>query len=467
MKKITSIILCTVMILTMTCINTPVNASQANVTLADFNMFGISLSADSFKETFSGNPHTRDVTVRESLPFSANLSLENISINQRNIRVDAQLNTTGGTVSIPIRGLLSAGFRTQTGINSIIVEVQNTTQEYEILLFEIFNDTAEDSLLIVNKEEYATTPHIKIYIQDIDDNVYLLESDMPECFGFLDASQYPLADKNNDALWWARNLVNHQNDNLATNYENLTKLGLNTQTRALNSFSMWAPETIFRDTFYLAGSLVECWSLPYVEYKHVNVSSSDSTWTARFKVAEHVEIQGVTYYGNNAYQYRNVSLSFGAGDKTIFLRALQEGRFTDSNAWVNALKENGETITASLLKYTAQRVGGSTFATVLNIVSNMSSSNATVTLGQQGMDLREDNATAVGEKLPTKYVFETSYDQSGNGVGDYFILQAVAQYEGAGSCSTTGALVFSFDVEYDGELTTIEKSIQLNYTAAP
>jgi len=452
----------------MMCINTPTNASQASVTHADFKMSGISLSAESFKEIFSGNPRTRDVTVQESLPFSANLSLESISINERNISMDLQLNTTGRTVSIPVKGLLSAGFRSKTGTNSIIVEVENTTQEYKILLFEIFNDTEEDNLLIINKEKYASTPHIKISIQDIDGNIYLLESDMPECFGFLDASQYPLADKNNDALWWAHNFFNHQNDTLPTNHENMTKLGLDTQARASNSFSIWAPESIFRCTFEYAGSIIECWSLPYVEYKHVNVSSSDSIWTAKFKVAEHIEIDGVTRYGDNAYRYRNVSLSFGAGDKTIFLRTMREGRFTDSYSLFTDLIENGEQFSATLLKYTAERVGGSTFATVLDKVSNMSSRNATVELGIQNVNLMEDNTTAVGEKLPARYVFEASYDQ-GNaaGVGDYFILQAVTQYEGTGSCSTTGALVISFDVDYDNELTTIEKSIPLNYTAAP
>ena len=46
----------------------------------------------------------------------------------------------------------------------------------------------------------------------------------------------------------------------------MTELGLNTQARALNSFSMWTPETFFRDTLYYAGSLIKCWSLPYVDY---------------------------------------------------------------------------------------------------------------------------------------------------------------------------------------------------------
>ncbi len=64
---------------------------------------------------------------------------------------------------------------------------------------------------------------------------------------------------------------------------------------------------------------IKMYSMPYVEYwvSHVHVPYG-TPWIARFQVAEFVEYEGTRIYGNNHIQYRNVELSFEAGDYSVF-----------------------------------------------------------------------------------------------------------------------------------------------------
>ena len=468
MKKIISVFVCAIILLTSSVVP-PTSAHSIASSSEEVNTTGISMTPETFKSTFSGTPNMRNCTVTSAVTQSTHLTLSDISITKRTLTLNANLTTNNTSTSFPITGNLSAGFRSQAGINSIIVEVYEPQKDYNILLFEIYNDSTQDSLLITNTDTLSTSPHVKLYIQDSSDTMFLFEFLMPDVFQSLTATNYPTANKNYDALWWAHDFVAHQNTSLTTTPELLTKLGIDTQTRAANDTYTWEYAQTFYDTFYLAGSLVECWSLPYIEYKYTDVESADSTWFARFKIAERTEIQGITYYGTNAYQYRNLKISFGGGDKTIFNRTYQQGRFTEEKTLGDILIESGKNITFAFLRYTAQRVGISDYSTVSNILNNMVSTNKTIKLGTDNIYLTAENVSAVGEQLPTKYVFHSSTKQGSNSTaGDYYLFQAITQYEeGPGNASTTGILRFSFDVEYNNQLTNITRSIRLYYSITP
>ena len=423
------------------------------------------MSASEFTNTFSGDPNTRVSTCSISSVDNPEIALSNITIGATTVSLNAILNTSGETTVLPISGTLAAGYKTNQDINSIIIEVADQIKGYTVLLFEIYNDTAEDMDLLTTSPMVQTlgnTPHIRLYLQGPDDDVFLFEFEMPVCFAALNSSDYPAADAYKD-VYWAWDLVVHETASIPTDAQMSNMLIAQNQSRALGAFSTLAYGETFYDSFYIALRHYEIWSLPYIEYKHTNVSSADSTWIASFKVSERVDIDGTMHAGTpNPFVYKNLKIALAAGANTTFIRTFQEGHFDDS--WGNTLAA-GSRVAVSILKHIVGTIPySSTFLTALEWISAMSSVNTNIVLGSQNIDLADQKVTAVGEHLGT-YRF---YRSTARG-GDYFTLHAVTQSEGAtNSKNTTGALVVSFDIEFNNTLEVADPfQIQLDYTVQP
>lgn len=468
MKRILSICLIFSMILTM---NRVAYASNSKVLEKTIKIDGITITEQDFKDTFSGKPISRkDISSVKSIS-SAKIALSDIALDDNNVSFVANLNVGNQKVTLQVNGNLYASYKTQNGINSAIIDTTpSTISGYQFLLIELFNDSSDDNLLLTSrndKKNISNKPHMKLYMKDGEGKLYLFESEIPAVFANLEAINYPIADKDKDALW-SKDLVKHEMTELPTDTDMLLKMGLlKNTTKALNSWTLWNNPTTYYYAFYLGSDFVQCYSLPYVEYRHTNVSSGDSTWAASFKVAEHTTIGGITYYGNNVFEYRNLKIAFACGDKSTFIRTYQAGRVYDNSGLV--IKDVGKSIAVSLLnKAVTSLPYGSTFQSVLGYINTMSSASGNVTLGSTGVTLSNRKTTAVGEKL-TKYSVSkcTNYNGSTNN-GHYFTYQAVLQYEATpGNTSTVGALLVSFDRFSNSDSTTISisKSFQLNYTA--
>lgn len=456
--------------------NTEDSETTESITIA-----GAAMSEDDFRSNFSGDPELRQSTYAnratyadeedETLPDSQ-ITIYDIVINGENISFNANITMNGTATEFGMNGLIRAGFKEESGINSTIIYIPDRVNGFEVLLFEIFNDTEEDNLLItpmIGDISITSVPHIKIYLRDENNYIHLFESEMPECFSDFDASQYPEAPKEKDGLW-ASELVNHVTDEVETSAELLDELEMPNETRGLNTWTKWTNPTIYKDEFYVGADKTTCYSLPYILYRHTNVTSADSTWGASFKVAEHTKIGKYTYHGNNVFEYRNLSIAFACGDRTTFLRTFQEGRMTDYKAIIMGKKKAASEITIAKLQNIVSTVPyGTTFTKAIGFINSQTSESAKVKLGSSGINLNSKLATAVGEKL-SKYTFEKCSDYSGKTeVGDYFTLQAVLQYEAStkGTSSTVGALVVSFDKYYtvNDSFKNIKKQFQLSYSS--
>ncbi|ABX42612.1 hypothetical protein [Lachnoclostridium phytofermentans] len=470
MKRLLSILIVLSLMFTMS--NT-VSAETTSTLKTEIQTGGILMSASEFRNMFSGDPASRMPATFAKSISDTNISISNIVISGEDVNFIAVLSINNKTINLPVKGRLSSSYKAQHGINSTIIDIPDSIEGYKFLLFEIYNDTKEDNLLVSTqneKKELSTSPHLKIYLQDKDDTLYLFETAMPSAFSMLDASNYQKANKFRDALW-ASSLVKHETLELPTDSTILEELGLGVKTRGLNTWTTWVNPTSYYDSFYIGSDLVQCYSVPYVEYRHVNVRSQDSTWAAAFKVAEHANIAGNIYHGTNVFEYRNVKMAFACGDKSTFIRSFQEGRVYDYTAIFPAVKGVGESIAVSLLNKAVSALPyGSTFQTVLGYINTISSANGKVTLGSTGVSLTNRKTTAVGEKL-TKYSFEECTDYDGKiNIGHYFTYQGVLQYEAAsGNTNTVGALAVEFDKFYTGDYssTPISKNFQLDYSSQP
>lgn len=200
MKRLLSII----MIFCLLCVtnnivfaneNTEVNISGVSMTLVQFkNAFGV--APDKRTSTYSLTKKTDNLGIR----------IRNVFIKNEDISLIMELTKNETVVKLPLSGKLRASYKTENGINSIIVDVAGFINGYEILLFEIFNDDCYNNLL-TNKELEGKS-HIKIYLKD-SENIYLFEANLPNAFLNLKANDYEKAEKHNDVLW-ASSLVEHE-----------------------------------------------------------------------------------------------------------------------------------------------------------------------------------------------------------------------------------------------------------------
>lgn len=459
MKAIIGVIISLCILITTGTSAFAVNGSEG----VEIQTSGVTMSAEDFKNVFSGNPNDRiDIANARSIAISS-ISIKNISIQDDEIKCIVNLIVGNKEEKIPVEGKLRSSYKSDKGKNSIIIEVDSMINGYNFLLFELYNDYGDNNLL-VSTEKTLGNPHVKVYMQDEFENIYLFETTMPEEFSTLDATKYPRANKEKDAFW-AINLVEGEEKELLTNNDILEELGVDIKAKGLNSWTTWVNPTTYYYSFYVGSDYTQCWSLPYVEYKHVNVRSQDSTWTASFKIAEHMAVAGNKYYGNNVFNYKNLQIAFACGDKTTFVRTLQEGRVNRGNT------NPGSKITVLLLNKAVGKLPyGTTLQTALECIKTITSTSGHVILGNMGVNLSNRKTVAVGEKL-NNYTLEKCTDYNGSiNNGDYFTYQGVLQYEAAsGNTNTLGVLYVSFDKFFTGDysLTNITKNFQLNYSSQP
>lgn len=433
---------------------------------------GIALSVDDFNKSMVG-------PVSERLPIEScgsyknvDLQINSMNLNDGTISLDANVKYSGVDSNLSASGKLNASYNAQKGVNSVVADLEDSTGNFKILLFNVFNDTSKDDFLLV-RNDLNEKPHLKMYLLDSNGNILFFEIELPKELEQLDAKAFSDGDSAHDLYWFTDIAKPSKAVNVPTDRNTMTKLGVSTiKPLALGEFSQWVNSTTYTYNFYLGNTYIVNMSLPILNYKHVNVNSSDSTWTAAFLIAEHTDVGGTTYYGNNVFRYRNLQINFGCGDKSTFIRTMQQGRVYDYTSLITGFKKVGDSITATLLNKALSTLPyGSTLSTILGYFNTLSSSTGSVTLGSSGVTLSNRKTVAVGEKL-SKYELQecTDHDNKTNN-GDYFTYQATLQSEGAtSSVSTVGALQLKFDVYNNGTSTntaSISHDFQLNYTAMP
>ncbi|RJE87715.1 hypothetical protein D3P07_15530 [Paenibacillus sp. 1011MAR3C5] len=443
--------------------------SKSSITLN-----GINLSVDDFNKTLTGPPSNRTSLSSARSLNDVSMKLSNVSIIKNEISFEATVLNNGKETGMNAGGTLHAGYKSQRGANSVVGDIKDTTKNFEILLFEIFNDDQKDNLLVASTSEakaaVTSGANLKIYLLDSNKELYIFEDTLPKVFSHLDAGDFTKGDSRKDMYWFLDIANTGEKLELQSDQQLLSQMGISdAQIMGLDQYTMWTNPTTFYHSIYIGGEHYQSYSLPYVEYKYVNVKSQDSRWIASFKVAEHQRVGNYTYYGNNVFVYRNLQISFASGNRSVFVKTEQQGRMYKYSG-LTGIKKVGDQITAQLLKKALSSLpGASTYTTVLGYINTMSSSTGTVTLGSAGVSLQNSDTFAVGEKL-SDYQFEESTNHSGaNNNGDYFTYHAILNYiqNSNGSQNQIGALKVSFDMfNWDNYSSTpISKDFQLNYTS--
>ncbi len=231
------------------------------------------------------------------------------------------------------------------------------------------------------------------------------------------------------------------------------------QGKGSGMINTWKYPRPFVIEYQRNGSIIKSVSQPYIEYRYSNVSHSDATWFACFKVDEYTESGQEITYGKNVFEYRNLKIVFAGGNKTIFIRSLWNGKMHELKNWSRI--ELGDNFGIQIIeKKGINLFVGNEFQEALNKLNALEVTEKTETLGMLLCDFK----TVVLGGYLEDYVFKTNTDNN----GDYFNFEIIVQYEdGYGIENTTGVLLVSFDVynTHTGEIIPVVQGIQLDYLA--
>ena len=430
-----------------------INASDV-LSLSSASNEAYVISTDDFAKVFSGPTTRANVSklMTEKRLRTVNVSIVNATVTGNDFSCILILDTGGKNVELPINGNLACGVRTQHGMNSIIVETPVINNGFKVRLFEIVNDSFEDPCLLYTSVDASKSlsgmPHIRVYIEDSNGVLYLFEGLMPKSLRTLDATKYPMADRNADVIMWGIDLVPQTITEIPVTDDLLEELGMTANNnRGLGVTTTWVRSSSYYSVFYIGSVRNSCISLPYLEYKHTNVGYGDSTWMVSFKVAEHTKMGDNSYYGSNIFSYTKLKFSFACGDKTTIIRTYSEGK-TYLDAFMVQEIENGDSIDVVIFRNIVNLLPhGSEFLSALDLIACMTASDSTVMLGGAGFSLNTGLVVAAGELIPNAQ-FDICTEQNGNRLaGHYYTYQIVLQSEGATqNIETTGALEVEYDV---------------------
>ncbi|WP_223068313.1 hypothetical protein [Paenibacillus caui] len=162
---------------------------------------GVSLTVDGFNQTLVGKKEKRKSLRSQKSLQNTDLQIGDLTLTDGNVSFDANV----GETAISLSGPLHASYKVQNDMNSIVGDLADQTGNFKVLLFEIFNDTKDDNLLV--NHNLNAKPHLKLYLLDSDSNILIFETDVPEALSKLDASSFAQVEDNKKEMFWFKGLA--------------------------------------------------------------------------------------------------------------------------------------------------------------------------------------------------------------------------------------------------------------------
>lgn len=141
------------------------------------NTVGKKVTGSEFNSTYCTPNYSFNSAMLQSNSTEADLIINNASISGTTANINLVVNTNGVSSELSISGDLYAGYKQQDGRNSIVGDMISDNSDFEVTLFEIFDDTANDPLLV--NPSLNGTPHLKLYLKSLADEVLLFETELP------------------------------------------------------------------------------------------------------------------------------------------------------------------------------------------------------------------------------------------------------------------------------------------------
>ncbi|GIO67254.1 hypothetical protein NYE48_01605 [Paenibacillus sp. FSL M7-1455] len=427
---------------------------------------GVALPIPTFNQLY-GTPSSSDNAIT-NLDKNVTANIHDIQLQDANLSFKAEINYNNQVKELDATGKLFKGYKQEDSINSIVGDIEDKGNHFGILLFEIYNDKAPDK--VITNDNLAETPHLKLYLTDQEDNVILLEMELPEQLAHVTVTNDEAIDTTKDFFWFINVIKPYEKRNIPTDDKMKKMLGVNpteVSPTAVGYFSDWTHSTTYYQSFYIGSDFVQTYSLPYGSWKALDVTNQ-STWTNSFKIAEHTTVNGVTNRSiDNPFRYRNVKLSTGVGAKSTIVFAMTDGRLSSYATGSSLTLKIAEKLWSTALP-AAPSI--SDIKGWINAIVD-AGTDKTVTLGSSNIKLNS-NPTVVEGANSKNYDMYRYTDINGANTGHNMVLQTTVQYDSTTGTSATanGVMKVKWDVYYGatGSLyDSSSKDISFTYSVKP
>ncbi|MGF9697868.1 MULTISPECIES: hypothetical protein [Paenibacillus] len=455
MRKVTSILLSFSLFLML---SIPVYAESSNDS-ALTKHFGTYMPIKQFDEVYGNKNSVSHVNDLKS--SGASLSLGDIIIDQDNISFNAKIEYNNSTKLLNAEGNLRSSYKQEEGINSVIGEMVDQSNDFDILLFEIYNDNHLTKNL-VNKD-LETQPHVKLYLTDRESNILLFEFKIPESLLNIETNNLTPSDAQHDLFWFVSVVSPTEQKEIPVDETMLNIIAENEKSlvspSAVGSFTDWVHPTTYTNTYYVAGDEIKNFSLPYGSWKSLNVTPS-STWINSFKIAEHVTVNGKTTNAQNLFTYKNVKLTTGVGAYSSIDRSFIDGSMVGKGSGSALAMKIAETLWSKI-----NVVGLPSLSNIKSWItaSNQALTSKNVTLGSTNVRLNTSPAAISGISSDSY----TLHKNTGSNTGHYLTLQSDVQFNGnsgQSSSAANGVMYVSWDVYFNGsKYNSGEKTLEFQY----
>ncbi len=402
---------------------------------------GGSYSTTEFSDKFGDTPSTL-LPANEQSDIDrtqTTLQVNHIAVTGDVIDYSATIVEQGAFHSLNATGRLYNSFKAQNGINSIVGVLTDSSGNYEVLHFEIYNDVEEDFFYC--DEAWRFKPHLKVYLRSlITDNILLFEMAIPKELNLITIDSPEHAEASFDGAWALPYLpyeVTVEQDVLetkATHQSTYTFPQITVSTVLQGNPVTWTSRTQlsywFRDTTSAGGSISVRFNVISCTMTYLNTTSNVyntpiiySDLTLNIALGQYTAMHSVIVDGK--VKDRHTSSTLGSGATVaigIAAQAYKEimgvaappvGLALTTMQWLNGLVPRNYTI----------NLGGST--------------NNLMALGTVGYTLNLSNYFLNGTENDLAADFNTSYYDCG-------------QSNPPQSISTKGAFHFTAKISVEG-----------------
>ncbi|MDP9699599.1 hypothetical protein [Paenibacillus polysaccharolyticus] len=422
---------------------------------------GLALPIEKFNILY-GKP-TSNLKEITSIDKNATLEIQNIQVNDNQVFLSAVVNYNNQNKTLEATGELYNSYKQEDSINSIVGDLKDKSGNFEIKLFDIYNDTAKDKMIVNNSLE--NMPHLKTYLNDHQGNIILFETPLPEDLENISVNNSEKIDTEKDFFWFNDVITPYEQKEIPTNDNIKSTLGLDSVfPTAVGYFSDWTHSTTYYKSFYVGNDYVQAYSLPYGSWKALDVKNQ-STWTNSFKIAEHVTVNGTTNRSvDSPFKYRNVKLSTAVGAKSSIVTAFIDGRLAGINSGSSLAIKIAEKAWSTALP-AAPSI--SEIRSWVNAIIDAGTSK-TVTLGSSNIKLSTSPTVVESVNSGNNQLYKIT-DLNGSNTGHHLNLQTVVQYESTtGTSATANAILkIKWDVMYASALLdSNQKEITFQYSVS-
>lgn len=163
----------------------------------EFAVQGLVYTQEGFAQQYNTSEKIDD---KRFLLNEATMVIKEIAVQDEAIRFSAEITQNEESKLLSAEGKLFNSFKMQNGINSIVGDLQDVSNNFDVLHFEIYNSDIIDFFYAI--ESFKAQPHLKIYLQEVETKkILLFELEIPTELQNVVIEREDHADSSVDGAW--------------------------------------------------------------------------------------------------------------------------------------------------------------------------------------------------------------------------------------------------------------------------